>query len=367
MAITFDSKRPLLSLFCGPGGLDLGFEQAGFSVGLAYDLNSSSIASYNHNRAAPPHGRVHDVRLLCPEVLDGHWGGVFRPGGVIGGPPCQSFSKANHFKSDDDPRHELLQAFAKVIIDLNARSAVPFFVFENVPELDSAWSSKWLGDVVDTLSEAGFEVHRKVLTASDYGVPQNRDRLFTVGFNRAVMQESGWTWPKRSTANSPRTVRDAIWGLPEPQHFERDLDPSDFAHHPNHWCMAPKSRKFQVAGALSPGRSSQRSFKTLDWDKPSLTVAYGNREVHIHPKCHRRLSVFEAMKLQGFPDKYVLLGTLSSQINQVSEAVPPPMSKAIAVGIKAMLAAKAKARKSSRSTLDIPKGSRRESRLVPAR
>ena len=69
---------------------------------------------------------------------------------------------------------------------------------------------------------------------------------------------------------------------------------------------------------------------TLQWDAPSLTVAYGHREVHIHPGCHRRLSVFEAMRLQGFPDDYELVGTLSAQITQVSEAVPPPLAEAVA-------------------------------------
>ena len=101
--------------------------------------------------------------------------------------------------------------------------------------------------------------------------------------------------------------------------------------------MAPKSKKFFTPGALVEGQRGNRSFKTLSWDKPSVTVAYGNREVHIHPDCKRRLSVFEAMRLQGFPDTYELKGSLSSQITQVSEAVPPPMAKAIGLSLKNLI------------------------------
>jgi DNA (cytosine-5)-methyltransferase 1 len=103
--------------------------------------------------------------------------------------------------------------------------------------------------------------------------------------------------------------------------------------------MRPKSRKFTTPGALKPGNGRNRSFKTLDWDRPSLTVAYGHREVHIHPDCHRRLSVYEAMKLQGFPDHYELIGSLSSQIVQVSEAVPPPLAYAVAASVRDLIAA----------------------------
>jgi DNA (cytosine-5)-methyltransferase 1 len=100
--------------------------------------------------------------------------------------------------------------------------------------------------------------------------------------------------------------------------------------------MKPKSIRFTQEGMLVPGNGSHRSFKTLAWDQPSITVAYGHREVHVHPDCKRRLSVYEAMLLQGFPKSYELLGTLSSQITQVSEAVPPKMAEAVADAIFAL-------------------------------
>ena len=100
--------------------------------------------------------------------------------------------------------------------------------------------------------------------------------------------------------------------------------------------MMPKSHKF-FDGSLKEGHTSTRSFKTLAWNKPSVTASYGHREVHVHPEGTRRLSVFEAMKIQGFPRDYVLEGTLSAQIDQVSEAVPPPLAEAVAVSIRSAL------------------------------
>ena len=97
--------------------------------------------------------------------------------------------------------------------------------------------------------------------------------------------------------------------------------------------MKPKSQRF-FDGSLAEGYSSARSFKTLAWNEPSITASYGHREVHVHPEGTRRLSVFEAMLLQGFPKQYVLEGTLSAQIDQVSEAVPPQLAHAIATTIR---------------------------------
>jgi DNA (cytosine-5)-methyltransferase 1 len=101
--------------------------------------------------------------------------------------------------------------------------------------------------------------------------------------------------------------------------------------------MVPKSKNFTTPGALVQGTARGRSFRTLDWKQPSPTIAYGNREVHVHPSGRRRLSVYEALLLQGFPREYELRGSLSAQITQVSEAVPPPLAEAIAASIKANL------------------------------
>ena len=90
---------------------------------------------------------------------------------------------------------------------------------------------------------------------------------------------------------------------------------------------------------LQPEESDQtgRSFRRLKWDQPSPTVAYGHREIHVHPSGRRRLSIYEAMLLQGFPDEFVLEGNLSAQVEQVSNAVPPPLARSLATAIKEAL------------------------------
>lgn len=329
----------LLSLFCGAGGLDLGFERSGFDVGIAVDKKHDSVRSYNQNRVAPPRGHCVDVNDLSLSSLDEMWGREFKPTGLIGGPPCQSFSQANRSITEADPRHQLPLVYARLLTELNARNPMDFFVMENVKGLRSGPHAHRLALFKAALTAAGFHVTERLLNAADYGTPQSRERIFLVGLNKKKFGELEWSPPKALLERHQRlTVRTAIGGLKEPTHFSRDAEPSNFAHHKNHWCMAPKSKRFKEGGGLKAGDSSFRSFKTLDWEKPSITVAYGHREVHVHPDRHRRLSVYEAMILQGFPHSYELVGTLSSQIDQVSEAVPPPLAEAVARSVKDVIA-----------------------------
>lgn len=314
--------------------MDLGFEQAGYDIGAAFDVRPDAVASYNHNLARSV-AQIRDVRNLTAAHVEKVMG---TPLGIIGGPPCQSFSIANSSHDGSDPRHRLPFRYARLIADLNRSNRVAFFVFENVPGLLSKKYSHRFALLKAALIRAGFNITCRVLDAKDYGVPQTRQRLFIVGINRQLYRNLSWQLPAPTRSGEPLSVRAAIGGLPEPTYFE-EYSPGDvLPFHPNHWCMTPKSKKFARKGALVTGRSSNRSFKVLSWEKPSLTVSYGNREVHIHPGCHRRLSVFEAMRLQGFPDSYALQGTLSSQITQVSEAVPPPLARAVAESVKWQLA-----------------------------
>jgi DNA (cytosine-5)-methyltransferase 1 len=325
----------LLSLFCGAGGLDLGFEQAGFEIGLALDRKSDSVKSYNHNRPASAVAHVQDLSAATIADIDAKFGGEFRPAAVIGGPPCQSFSQANVNQREDDVRKALPVKYAELVVALHERSPLDFIVMENVIGLAKQKHVATLIEVERALEKAGLVTRRFVLNAKDHGTPQNRPRLFLVGINESLATKQALSQVTVPIAPGG-TVGDTIRRLPEPIRFRRGLDMATAKVHPNHWCMSPRSPKFRQDGGVKPGVRG-RSFKMLDWNLPSIAVAYGHREVNIHPSGHRRLSVYEAMLLQGFPAKYTLIGNLSSQIDQVSEAVPPPLARAVASTIKELL------------------------------
>jgi len=334
----------LASLFSGAGGLDWGFEAVGFAPAVAVDIRPDAIQSYNHNRPKKARvGHTGDVAKLSAAKLDKLAGRTIRPIGVIGGPPCQSFSRATH-SAEDDPRHGLPLQFARILKELNARSPVHFFAFENVTGLLKEKHAERFASMVKAFERAGFNVFQGEMNASAFGVPQDRPRLILVGLNRKLYPKAVWT-PPEGDPNALVSVRRAIGAFPPPKYWERGLTPADIPHHPNHWCMVPKSKNFETEGALVQGTARGRSFRTLSWDKPSPTIAYGNREVHIHPDCKRRLSVYEALRLQGFPTRFELLGSLSSQIQQVSEAVPPPLGMAIAKSILEIITAPRQAQK----------------------
>jgi DNA (cytosine-5)-methyltransferase 1 len=328
----------VLSLFSGAGGLDLGFRWAGYDVRLAIDKDEAATKTYerNHPSAAThsrdlSHTRASEIARLwteaCPESA---------PVGVIGGPPCQAFSRGNARPSEDDERRDLPVRYAKLLKGLNREFSLDFFVFENVVGLLSPRHSHYYAQLLEAFEEGGFRPWPVVLDALRFGVPQRRKRLFVVGLNRRKFR-SGHPEPPGDNADvAIVTVRQAIGSLPEPVYFAPALAPHLIPYHPNHWTMVPRSPKFDN-GLLSGRHMNGRSFRVLRWDEPSWTICFGHREVHVHPSGDRRLSVFEAMLLQGFPRDYELVGTLSDQIRLVSDAVPPPLAFAVARTIRRYL------------------------------
>lgn len=328
-----NEKMGLLSLFCGPGGLDEGFKDAGFSTEVAIDINQECVNTFafNHREAK---ARVADITKLDLAALDKIAGYTLKPVGVVGGPPCQSFSVSNVFQSNDDPRHKLAEAYAGLLSKLNKRNPISFFVFENVPGLLSLRHIHRYEKFKKLFKRAGFKIYEKLMDAQHYGVPQERQRIIIVGINEKKHPGKFWEPPKQEL--KIKTVADTIRGLPEPVHNDRGLDVESLPVHPNHWCLVPRSSKF-TDGRLDEGQMFGRSFRTLWWDKPSWTVAYGHREVHVHPKGHRRLSMYEALLLQSFPKSYRLTGNMSAQIRLVSEAVPPRLAWHIAKSVRSSL------------------------------
>jgi len=332
---------PVISMFSGAGGLDTGFVQAGFTPVLAIDANRAACQTYRTNHPAVQVIKA-DLSLVKPEyVLDrlNELPEEVRPVGIIGGPPCEAFSNSNGHKRPDDPRADLTEHYARLIAGLNRELDLDFFVFENVTGLRNQHATLFKS-FKKLFAAAGFWIYEGELDAHLFGVPQIRKRILIVGLNAKKYPRIDFEFPSKN-GSQPRTVRDAIEGLPAPIYFRPGLSAAQIPFHPNHWCMTPRSVRF-FNESLEEGQIVGRPFRVLNWDEPSWTVAYGHREVHVHPTGKRRLSVYEAMRLQGFPRHYQLEGTLSEQISLVSDAVPPPLARALAEKIRIVITDKSK-------------------------
>ena len=177
---------PIISFFCGAGGLDLCFKQAGFRTILAIDSDPAACQTFmlNHPTCgvlkrdlATVHHRyiVNRISELPQEDV---------PVGVIGGPPCQAFSFGNVHKKDDDARSRLPSKYAAHLAILRKEFDIDFFVFENVPGLNSRNHDTLFTELKGLFEKAGFIIQEAVLDAQDFCVPQRRRRIFVVGFNR---------------------------------------------------------------------------------------------------------------------------------------------------------------------------------------
>jgi DNA (cytosine-5)-methyltransferase 1 len=324
------TKPAVLSLFCGCGSFDLGFTEAGFDIPLALDISKDAVNSYNHNRSKSA-AEVCDLSEATPEQVAERLArrkGGKSLSGIVGGAPCQSFSNGNVHQRLNDHRHELPIYFSKLLSFFNRRDKLDFFVFENVKGINSKRHLETFGRFKRLFEKAGFTLAEGLLDAADFAVPQHRPRVFVVGINSQKYNNREFVFPVPKLVTY-KTVKGALGGLADPAFFARDLKRKDIPLHPNHWTMRPKSKKFSN-GLLRNGLAKGRSFRVLRWDNPSWAVAYGNREIHVHPCGTRRLSVYEAMLLQGFPKHYELQGSLSAQIKQVSDSVPRQVGRAIA-------------------------------------
>jgi DNA (cytosine-5)-methyltransferase 1 len=319
----------IISLFCGAGGLDWGFHQEGFHIPVAIDISSAAINTHKRN-FPKTHSVAADLIKLQPE-------GVFELVssrveaksriGLIGGPPCQGFSRANTKSKADDPRNQLPQLYLDVVKRLQKDYIVEFVVLENVLGIRDKKHAPTYEALINGLEALGFFITEKELCALDFGVPQNRRRIVL----SALRSGQGYSEVRPQTSTGLKTVEEAIGSLAEPAFFSRNLKPESIPVHPNHWTMNPKSPRFSDPDGDYP---KGRSFKRLTWSDASPTIAFGHREIHIHPSGTRRLSIYEAMKLQSFPCSFVLEGNLSEQVEQVSNAVPPLLGKSIAAAVK---------------------------------
>lgn len=248
-------KPKLVSLFCGAGGLDLGFINSGFDVVYAADYDPSAVKTYNANHRGE---RAEQVDLLTTTAAELYDRAVVSRGvtglveGIIGGPPCQGFSRGNAARCFSDPRNQLAVKYAEIVNYFYAKNDIKFFLFENVPEILAKKNAEFLTQLRNELSQ-NFVIYEKEINASSFGVPQHRRRYFIAGVSKRGHKE-GFSFPSPKDGEH-KTVRDFIGGLPLPTFYKKNQNPDEIPFHPNHWTMQPKSKRFltgemPVGGAL---------------------------------------------------------------------------------------------------------------------
>lgn len=361
---------PILSFFTGGGFFDLGFKQAGFRICWTNELCPAFISLYEHGMSSwlsSLTGRtstasitnstdIHDLtgRLVLKEAFDGSRPAEF---GIIGGPPCPDFSNGGTHAGGSGTNGTLTSVFVDMICDLSPS----FFVIENVAGLYRFHKHRtFLNKKIAQLREHGYAVDYKVLNALELGVPQNRERLFVVGFRKGPVQraigrklaarETGWfPWP---SVEAYSNVKSLPWptvfpygGKPErPEKIPIELtvypslllngDPEAIANGDE--VFEAHSIKFKH---VLEGDVARKSFKRLHRYRFSPTAWYGNQEVHLHPWKPRRLSVREALRIQTVPDEYVLAPeeSLSSKFKLICNGVPCVMARHMASSVKSFL------------------------------
>jgi len=289
----------VISLFCGAGGMDLGFKKAGHEIVWANDNDPDSCASYekyfNHKPVCK------DIeKIPSSEIPDGDV--------VIGGFPCQGFSVANPYRHVEDKRNKLYLELLRVIKDKKPK----YFVAENVPGLLSIGKGEIIKMIMKDFKEAGYKAQYKVLNAADFGVPQKRMRVIILGTREDV--EPRIFHPKPTHEDKWKTVRDAISDLP------KNEDPNIPNHHGT-------KHRVKVNGFIGN--------RATKWDSPSPTIVgrgggTGGPVIIPHPNLHRRMTVRETARLQSFPDDFPFLGSISSQYRQIGNAVPWPLAYNVA-------------------------------------
>lgn len=232
----------IVSLFAGAGGLDLGFKAVGFKIPFAVDAAEAAVKTHKRNF---PRTRsiADDLTKLKPSGVLKHVQAVISPGeriAVIGGPPCQGFSRANTGSKTDDPRNRLPSLYLKIVRKLQRFYIVDFIVFENVLGIRDKKHAKTFASLIRGIKKLGFDVTQEELCAVDFGVPQNRRRIVLFGLRKG--QGYSKVHPRRRRGVA--TVREAIGKLPDPVFFRPKLKPDEFGTHPNHWTMQPKSPRF---------------------------------------------------------------------------------------------------------------------------
>lgn len=319
-----------VSVFCGGGGLDLGFTAAGFKPLFSSDVVPIYCETINNNlggHIAEPH----DITELSGLAVVSRVGSSVDV--VIGGPPCQSFSILGSRKSTTDPRGQLVYEYARFIKEIAPRA----FLLENVPGiLTINKGADWKELLTFFENETGYHIQWTKLNAVWFGVPQYRQRVVAVGF-RDEEDYSRFNWPTQLYSES---WSEPDLGLLHPR--QAILAFEDVAHLPNHILRKHGERvSTRYSGVPPGGRDRKDHTDRVHPNRPSGTVLVGSGagggRPFIHPIEHRHITVREAARLQSFPDWWDFAGGPTAAYRQVGNAVPPLMAKVLARQIEIAL------------------------------
>lgn len=317
----------LISLFAGAGGMDLGFEKAGFHVTVANEFDPGICPTYRHN-----HQHTHliegDIRELTEASLPKD------VVGLIGGPPCQSWSEAGSLGGINDPRGQLFFDYIRIL-----QITKPlFFVAENVSGMLAKRNEQAVHNILTLFGRTGYTVQYKLLNANDYHVPQIRERVFYIGFRNDLKIED-FVFPA-PLKERPLTLRDAIWDLKETA-----IPASIRNKHRND--LKVLNHEYFV-GSYSTIFMSRNRVKA--WDEPAFTVQASGRQCQLHPQApkmefvnknlrrfvtgkenlYRRLTVRECARIQGFPDNFEFLyNDINMGYKMIGNAVPINLAYAV--------------------------------------
>ena len=340
-----ENKYTVIDLFCGCGGLSLGFEEAGFSSILAIDNWQDALVTYKYNRKNA-HVMCEDIANINPQAIKDTYN-ISNVDVIIGGPPCQGFSIAGK-RIIDDKRNSLYKSFVNFVNIIKPKA----FVMENVPNILSIGSGVIKDFILNDFQSLGYTVSYKILLASDYGVPQNRRRAVFVG----ILNGPEFIFPKKN-AKEPITSEQALSDLPEgtieegmPYPFEpltdyqKNIRVNSKGLYNHNITIHTEQTKRIIAMVPDGGnykdlpkefwntRKVHIAWTRLNSQKPSFTIDCGHNH-HFHYKYNRVPTVRESARLQSFPDDFIFIGGKVSQLRQVGNAVPPLMAKQIALSL----------------------------------
>ncbi len=335
----------VIDLFCGCGGLSLGFEQAGYNIVIGVDVWPDALRSYKFNHKGSKTLEA-DLSDLAPETIDKAINHISIDL-IIGGPPCQGFSVAGK-RIVEDKRNDLYKAFVRMVAYFRPKA----FVMENVPNILSLGQGIVREAILNDFQELGYNVNYKVLTASDYGVPQNRRRAVFIGMLEGYFDfdipmvshkvtcsealsdlpdmtiQDGAEYPIESQSNYQRSMRENSKGVFNHEITEHNEQTRRII------AMVPDGGNYKdLPENLQQTRRVHIAWTRLNSQRPSFTIDTGHRH-HFHYLFNRVPTVRESARIQSFPDSFIFLGSKTSQYKQVGNAVPPIMANAIANYLK---------------------------------